>query len=299
LEVLVLGSAAGGGVPQWNCRCAVCALAWAGDRRVMPRTQSSIAVSADGQQWLLVNASPDIREQLAAAPRLRPRHGLRDSPILAVLVSNADVDHVAGLLGLRERQAFTLYGTQDTLALLAANPIFSVLDEALVRRQTVALSSRFEPLPGLTAELFAVPGKAPLWMEGPQPDVGRETGGTVGVLIEANGRRLAYVPGCAGPSDLLARRLEDVDLLLFDGTLYRDDEMITAGLGSKTGRRMGHMPMAGPDGSIAALAASSARRRVFIHINNTNPALIEGSPERSAVEAAGWTLAHDGLAFSL
>jgi pyrroloquinoline quinone biosynthesis protein B len=299
LEIIVLGSAAGGGVPQWNCRCPVCALAWAGDVRVSPRTQSSLAVSPDGTGWLLVNASPDIRQQLLVTPALQPRQSLRDSSIQAVLISNGDVDHVAGLLALRERQPLALYGSAETLGLIGQNPIFAVLDRTLVRRETVALGESFEPLPGLSVQLFPVPGKVPLWMEGGSPVVGGETGSTVGVLLQAGGRRVAYVPGCAAPSPTLAERIRGADLLLFDGTLFRDDEMITSGTGTKTGRRMGHMPMAGPDGSMAALAPLPLGRRVFVHINNTNPALINGSPERRAVEAAGWTVAHDGMAFSL
>jgi pyrroloquinoline quinone biosynthesis protein B len=299
LDIIVLGSAAGGGVPQWNCRCPVCTLVWAGDARVSPRTQSSLAVSPDGEDWLLVNASPDLRQQLVATPMLHPRDTPRGSPIKAVLLSNGDVDHVAGLLSLRERQPFALYASAETLDVVDANRIFAVLDGDLVRREPVGLDRSFEPLPGLRVDLFAVPGKVPLWLEGAAPVVGAETGSTVGVVFQCGGRRAAYVPGCAAPSATLLERIAGADLLLFDGTLFRDDEMISVGVGVKTGRRMGHMPMSGPDGSIAALASLSIGRRVFVHVNNTNPALIEGSPERREVEAAGWTIAHDGLAFSL
>src|SRR5262249_1130362 len=163
-------------------------------------------------------------------------------PIEAVLVSNGDVDHVAGLLGLRERQALALYGSADTLALINQNPVFAVLDSALVRRETVALGEGFEPLPGLSLELFAVPGQLPLWMEDAPPVIGAESGSTVGMLLLSGGRRVAYVPGCAAPSPTLAERIDGADLLLFDGTLFGDDEMITSGVGTKTGRRMGHMP---------------------------------------------------------
>ena len=299
MEVIILGSAAGGGVPQWNCRCRVCQLAWAGDKRVVARTQSSLAVSADGEDWILVNASPDIRQQIFDTPALRPRRGRRDSPVVAVVLTNGDLDHVAGLLGLRERQALTIYATPQTLRMLQGNRIFDVLDPELVRRESVGLGETFAPLPGLAIEFFAVPGKLPLWLEEVTPVIGQETESTVGVMLGLRGRRAAYVPGCAAVSEAVRRHIDGVDLLLFDGTLWLDDEMIEAGVGNRTGRRMGHMPMSGADGSIAALATVRAERRVFVHINNTNPALVRGSSERVALEAAGWTVGYDGMAFSL
>ena len=298
MRAIILGSAAGGGVPQWNCRCPVCRLAWAGDPRVRHRTQSSLAVSIDGRTWLVINASPDVRQQIAATPALHPREGLRHSPIEAVLVTNGDVDHIAGLLSLRERQPFRLYASGETLSALNDNRVFDVADRRVAPREAVALNEGFEPLAGLTADLFAVPGKAPLWLEGENPIVGQATEATVGVMLEAGGKRIAYVPGCAAVTDAVRERIAGVDLLLFDGTVYRDDELALSGVGEKTGRRMGHVPMWGPDGSIETLADCPAGRRVFIHINNTNPTLIEGSDERRAVEAAGWTIGHDGMAFA-
>jgi pyrroloquinoline quinone biosynthesis protein B len=299
VQAIILGSAAGGGVPQWNCRCPVCSLAWDGDPRVRPRTQSSLAVSADGARWLVVNASPDIRQQIAANPALHPRNGLRHSPIAAVLLTNGDVDHIAGLLSLRESQPFALYGTREILTALTANPVFDVLNPTYVERREVALNSTIEPLPGLRATLFPVPGKAPLWLEGAAPVIGEAGESTVGVLIEAGGRRLAYVPGCARVSKELRRRVDGVDALLFDGTVLEDDDMIQAGVGTKTGWRMGHVPMNGPEGSVAGLADLAIDLRVFVHVNNTNPILVEGSAERRRVEEAGWTVAHDGLTLHL
>lgn len=299
MQAIVLGSAAGGGVPQWNCRCPVCSLAWTGDPRVAPRTQSSLAVSGDGVDWLLLNASPDLRAQIAATRALHPRHGERDSPVSAVVVTNGDVDHIAGLLTLRESQPFTLFGTAETLAMVNANPVFGVVNAAFVPRRTVELGVPFEPLPGVTLEMFAVPGKVPLWQEDEGLVIGAETGGTVGVSVTCGGRRLVYIPGCAAISAAVRARITGADLLFFDGTLYRDDEMIAAGTGVKTGARMGHLSMSGPEGTIAKLADVPAARRVFIHINNTNPALVSGSPERRAVEAAGWVVAGDGMEFAL
>ena len=299
LRAVVLGSAAGGGVPQWNCGCPVCRLAWAGDSRVQPRTQSSIAVSVDGEKWLLLNASPDIRQQILSNPVLQPRNGSRHSPIAAVLLSSGDIDHIAGLLCLRERQAFLLFGTAEILGSLDENRVFEVMARDVVSRRAVRLDESFEPLPGLIVSLIAVPGKVSLWREDEPMRLGEETEATVGVAISAAGKRIAYIPGCAAPSPRLYETITGTDLLFFDGTLWEDDEMITTGVGSKTGRRMGHMPMSGPDGSMATLADIPCGKRIFIHINNTNRALVDGSAERAAIEEAGWIIAHDGMAFSL
>lgn len=294
-RALVLGSAAGGGFPQWNCRCRVCRLAWDGDPRVEARTQSSIAVSPDGVDWLVVNASPDLRQQIAGNRALAPSAAPRHSPIGAVLVTNGDIDHVAGLLSMREMQAFRLYGTASVLGAVAANPIFQAVSPKVVDRLTVDLDRPFVPIPGLEVTLFAVPGKVPLYLEDENLVVGAETDTTVGAVIRAGDRSLAYVPGCASVTDRLLARIAGVETLLFDATVYEDDEMIASGTGTKTGRRMGHQPIAGPDGSLAALAGAAVGRKVFVHINNTNPILIEGSDERRTVEAAGWTVGRDGM----
>lgn len=299
LHAVVLGSAAGGGIPQWNCTCPVCRLAWAGDERVRPRSQSSLAVSANGEDWLVLNASPDIRQQIMANRVIQPRGEMRHSPIAAVLVTSGDIDHIAGLLSLRERQPFLLFGTADILGSLDQNRVFDVVARDLVTRRAIEPGEEFEPLEGLAVSIIPIPGKVPLWREDEPMHLGEETEATVGVTIAAAGRRIVYMPGCAAVSPGVKRAIAGADLLFFDGTLWQDDEMITTGTGSKTGRRMGHIPMSGPDGSMAALAGLEVGRRVFIHINNTNRVLIEGSPERAAAEAAGWVVAHDGMAFSL
>jgi pyrroloquinoline quinone biosynthesis protein B len=294
LAAVVLGAAAGGGFPQWNCRCPVCQLAWAGDPRVKPRTQASLAVSADAEHWILLNASPDLRAQVQAGAILRPRAGKRDSPIAAVVLTGAEVDQTVGLLTLRERQGFALFATAETLAALQANPIFGVLGADIVARKTVALAEPFDLPGGLRAELFAVPGKVALYLEGDTPALDAETGVNVGVEVVCGAKRLLYVPGAAGVSAPLAARLDRADVVLFDATLFADDEMIATGTGTKTGRRMGHMPLDGPGGTIAALGSLKARR-ILTHINNTNPILIEGSPQRRKVEAAGFEVAEDGM----
>ena len=299
MKAVILGSAAGGGVPQWNCRCFVCDLARSGDPRVQPRTQSSIAVSVDGVSWLVVNASPDIRQQIAATRALHPRHGARHSPIAAVLLTNGDVDHVAGLLTLRESQPFDLYATPTTRESLDANRIFSVASPDLVPRLPVHLDTPFEPLPGLRIDMFAVPGKVPLWLEDETMEIGAATETTVGLDIAAPGRRLLYIPGCADVTGDVLRRIEGADALLFDGTLWTDNEMIEAGLGQKTARRMGHVPMTGAGGSIEALKRAAVGRRIFVHINNTNPVLVSDTKEREAAEASGWEIGYDGMEIAL
>jgi pyrroloquinoline quinone biosynthesis protein B len=295
LRILVLGSAAGGGFPQWNCRCPVCDLAWAGDRRVSPRTQSSLAVSADGERWLLLNASPDLRQQILAAPFLQPREPGRHSPIAGVVLTNGDVDHVAGLLTLRERQPLAIYATPAVQAVIGDNPIFRVLDPGCVRPIAVALDEPVEMPMGLEVTAFAVPGKVPLHQEGEMVRIGGETDATIGLRIAGAGAHFFYIPGCAAVTPTLLQRIQAAPLLLFDGTTYTDDEMVRLGLSGKTAHRMGHVAMSGPDGSIARLAAAAIRRKVYIHINNTNPVLVDGSAERRGVEAAGWEVAFDGM----
>src|SRR6267378_6337699 len=241
LTVLVLGSAAGGGFPQWNCRCPTCRLAWAGDARVRPRTQASLAVTADGENWLLINASPDLPQQLRQAKPLHPRGGTRGSPIKAVLLTGAEIDQVAGLLSLREREPFILCATAATLAVIEDNSVFGVLPPDVVRRQTISPGKPCALPGGLQAELFPVPGKVALYLEGENPETMSETAGTVGVELSAGGARLVFIPGAAAVTPAMRERLARADVIFFDGTLFRDDEMIATQTGTKTGRRMGHM----------------------------------------------------------
>ena len=302
--IKVLGSAAGGGFPQVNCNCANCAGARAGRPGLAPRTQSSLAVSRDGDTWILLNASPDLRQQIAATPALAPRagQGPRASPIAAVVLTNGDVDHIAGLLSLREGIPFALYGSPRVLAALAANSIFNVLDSGRVPRIVLPLSRAIEVADGLTVEAFSVPGKVALYLEADaSPDFGTREGDTIGVRVAepARGAAFHYIPGCAAIDAPLATRLRGTSLVLFDGTLYTDDEMIAQGLSEKTGRRMGHISMAGADGSLAAFAALGVGRRVYVHLNNSNPVLRDDSAERAEVERAGWEVAFDGMEIRL
>jgi len=305
--IKVLGSAAGGGFPQWNCNGRNSADLRKGVAGLRPRTQASVAVSANGEDWVLLNASPDLRQQINETAELQPAagKGARNSPIKAVVLTNGDVDAVAGLLTLREAQPLTIYGSERVLAVLASNTIFDVLDPKLVARRPMALRRSFavegpEGPVGLEVEAFPVPGKVALYLEDAKAGAGFGTqeGDTVGLKVTAtsSGRHFFYIPGCAKLDDDLKERLNGAPLLFFDGTLYTNDEMIAQGLMNKTGERIGHMNMSGPNGTLAAFAPLGVGRKIFIHVNNSNPALRENSPERAAVEAAGWEVAHDGMA---
>ncbi|MEO0379625.1 MAG: pyrroloquinoline quinone biosynthesis protein PqqB [Pseudomonadota bacterium] len=296
LRVSILGAAAGGGLPQWNCGCENCQLARRDE--IPSQTQSSISVSNVDDAVALINASPDLRSQIAASPHLAPR-GLRVSPIKAVLLTNADIDHIAGLLTLREQQPFTLFATQEIHEILNENPVFDALNPKFVTRKTVKLDVPFELVAGVTASLYAVPGKVPLYLEGDVVETQLEGEQTVGVHITDGSRSAHYIPGCATVTTDLATRLKDAELVLFDGTLWQDDEMVTAGLSQKTGARMGHMSMSGSDGSIAAFSNLDVRRKVFVHMNNTNPVLRPSSAERASAEGSGWTIGRDGMEIAL
>src|SRR3990170_4545434 len=284
MMIKVLGSAAGGGLPQWNCNGRSSADVRKGAARLVPRTQASVAVTTDGVQWVLLNAAPDLRQQINDTPELHPlRDGApRNSPIKAVVLTNGDVDAVAGLLCLREGQPFTVYGTARVLEVLASNSIFDVLDPRLVKRiamafgRPCAVEGPSGPV-GITIEAFPVPGKVPLYLEDAEAGTGfgTEEGDTAGLKVTetASGRHFFFVPGCAKLDDALRARLKGAPLLFFDGTLYTNDEMIAQGLLNKTGERIGHMNMSGSAGSIESLAPLNIGRKIFIHINNSNPAL--------------------------
>jgi pyrroloquinoline quinone biosynthesis protein B len=308
LRVVVLGAAAGGGVPQWNCGCPVCRAA-RNEHPELRSTQASIAISADGDHWFLINASPDLRQQLTATPQLHPKAGkLRHSPIAGVILTNGEIDAVTGLLSMREGSPFTIYAHAKVLAILRDNSIFNVLNEKNVTRQPIDVDRAFEPtLPdgspsGIEVLPFAVSGKSAWYLEGkahPAGDVG--DGDTLGLRIgeRASGKYFYFLAACAGVTDDLRTRLAGAPLIFFDGTVWRDDELIVAGLGSKTGQGMGHIAMSGDHGAIESLAGLDIGRKIFLHINNSNPALLHDSSERKRVERAGWQIAADGMEITL
>jgi pyrroloquinoline quinone biosynthesis protein B len=303
LRVVVLGAAAGGGVPQWNCGCRICRSA-RGDHPELRSTQASVAISADGDHWFLINASPDLRQQLLATPQLHPKAGLlRHSPVAGVILTNGEIDAVAGLLSMREGSPFTIYAHAKVLAILKANSIFNVLNEKNVRREPIELDRSFEPaLPdgapsGIEVLPFAVPGKGAWYLEGKaHPGGSDDAGDTLGlrILDKTTGKYFYFLAACADMTDELKSRLAGAPLVLFDGTVWRDDELIAAGLGNKTGRAMGHIAMSGERGAIEAFAGLDIGQKLFLHINNSNPALLQGSAERKIAEAAGWQIPSDG-----
>jgi pyrroloquinoline quinone biosynthesis protein B len=303
MRMIVLGAGAGGGVPQWNSNNRMSSAAFRGSPTVPRLTQTSVALSADGEGWVLINASPDIRQQIIATPALHPRPpDLRGSPIEAVCLCNADVDAVAGLLTLRERQAFALYASPYVLQILRRNSIFDVLSEDLVRREPISAGQAFEPSAGVRITPIETPGKPPLYAEGLEGHAVASGGGKAfGFIVEDmdSGRRAALIPSCGDVTDELKASLARVDVLLFDGTLFTDDEMIRSGEGQKTARRMGHVPMTGPGGAVEKFRGLKIPQKFFVHINNTNPALMRGNFERRELESAGWRVAEDGLEIEL
>ncbi|MFN2433696.1 MAG: pyrroloquinoline quinone biosynthesis protein PqqB [Gemmatimonadota bacterium] len=309
MKVRVLGSAAGGGLPQWNCACDNCSAARAGTGEVLPRSQSSIAVSVDGRRWLLVNASPDLRAQLEALPRAVGAGELRSSPLAAVLLTDAELDHTAGLLLLREDQRLTLACTEFVRDALIANGLWNTLaaylrvdwrrlvpGEAFVPRSAIG-----EGL-GLSIESFVVAGGPPLHWRGNGAEA---QGHTIGVRFtdtrgDASGKAgLVYVPGAARIDADLVERIGPADTLLFDGTFWTAGELVDLGISERTAPDMGHLPVSGRGGSLERFRDVPAARKVFVHVNNTNPMLREGSLERSEAAAAGWEVAFDGMALEL
>lgn len=303
LRVVVLGAGAGGGVPQWNCGCEGCRAARSGGQE-LHRTQASVAFSGDGEHWFLINASPDLRQQLNATRQLHPKAGaLRHTPIAGVILTNGEVDAVAGLLSMREGSPFTVYAHEKVLAILASNSIFNVLNEKNVKRQPIAIREPFEPrLPdgarsGLEVLPLAVPGKSAWYLEGTAHPGGESgDGDTLGLKITDKSTRKCFyfIAACAEVTDALKAEIEGASLVFFDGTVWQDDEMIKAGLGHKTGKSMGHVAMSGDDGAIARLADLNIDRKMFLHINNSNPALLPDTPERKTAEQAGWEIPADG-----
>lgn len=303
--IKILGAAAGGGFPQWNCNCNNCADVRAGKPGFRARTQSSLAISANGKDWVLLNASPDLRQQINDNPELgsQPQDGHRNTPIKAAILTNGDVDHVVGLINLREAQPLKVYGSDRVLATLNDNTIFNVLNPDHVTRSALPMDQPFlvegsAGSTGITVEAFDVPGKVALYLEKADagPGFGTQKGDTIGLRISTDdGKAFYYVPGCATIDAELGERLKDAPLVFFDGTLFTNEEMLNQGLMPKTGDRMGHMSMSGADGSIAAFDKLNVGRKIYVHINNSNPVLNENSDERKTVEAAGWEVGFDGM----
>lgn len=302
MHVVLLGTAAGGGFPQWNCWCPTCRVARTNPRRAVARTQSSAAVSADGVHWFLLNASPDVREQLARLPAPVPG-GMRHVPVEGVVLTDAEVDHTLGVVLLREARKLQVAATdavrriiEDDSRVLAVTRAFAdVCVHELRPGRALGLSHADGQPSGLRVTCFPVPAGPPRFASAEHPNH------TVGLVIEdeRTGGSCAFVPGSGGLDDELLARLGAADLVLFDGTFWTDDELIGFGIGERTAREMDHLPVSGPDGSLERLRTLPSRHRVYTHINNSNPMLLEDSPERARVEEAGLLVGADGMRFTI
>jgi pyrroloquinoline quinone biosynthesis protein B len=304
MQIILLGTAAGGAVPQWNCWCPTCRIARAEPARVHPRSQSSVAVSPDGVRWFLINASPDVRYQLARLSGHGPAgDAVRHVPIEAVLLTDAELDHSLGIVLLREARTLSVYATgatthileHDSRLLPTTRAFATVTVSPLVVDEPVPLRDRTGALSGLTAEAFVVASDAPRFATEESP------GHTIGLVIRdtTTATSLAYVPGCGDIDVALVGRLRAADAVLFDGTFWQNDELSALGISAVSAREMGHVPISGAGGSLAMLATLPARVRVYTHINNSNPILAEDSAARAAVNAAGVVVGDDGMAFTV
>jgi pyrroloquinoline quinone biosynthesis protein B len=309
VHIVILGSAAGGGFPQWNCNCRNCQCLRAGTFPGKARTQTQVAVTGDNQHYFLLNASPDLRLQIEATPQLHPRSGQRHSPIDAVLLTNADIDQVAGLLSLRELQPFRVYSSPSIRRILQEdNSAFGMLNRVpkQVSWQEMTAGKSFALLnvdgtnSGISCEAFSLGSRYPVYVSVQRSASLNSDEALLGLILESSsGKKLAYLPAVPTIDAMLLKRLESADLLLFDGTFWSDDELIRVQGSGATAREMGHVPVSGPDGSLQKLAVLRRSRKVFIHINNTNPMLDESSSQYRQVRDAGWEIAEDHAIFDL
>ena len=309
MRIEILGSAAGGGFPQWNCACRNCQALRAGSFQGKSRTQTQVAITDDGRSWFLLNASPDLRQQIEDTPMLHPRQTGRDSPIAGVLLTSADLDQITGLLSLRESQPFRIYCTASIRRILREhNSVFAMLNRVpqqvvwtdITPGESFCLTTVAGQDSGLHCETFSLQSRYPMY-------VGRSTltglslrEASLGLFVgSASGPRMAYLPAVPEVDESLLERLKTVDLLLFDGTFWSADELIEVQGSGATAREMGHIPVSSTEGSLFKLQKLRRPRRIFVHVNNTNPMLDESSPEYREVRAAGWEVAEDGWHFDL
>jgi pyrroloquinoline quinone biosynthesis protein B len=302
MHVILLGTAAGGGFPQWNCWCPTCRVAREDPKRARPRSQSSIAFSADGVRWFLGNASPDVREQIAQLPHADVK-GVRHVPVEGIVLTDAELDHTLGVTLLREGRQLQIVATPAVIHTIAEDSRVLPVTEAFAKVKVVevdlgdavSLDYRDGSASGLTIEMKAVRGDPPRFARR------EEVGHTVAAFIRdtRTGTECAFVPGCGGLGPKLLSRLDQAEMLLFDGTFWTDDELARLDISDRPALSMGHVPISGAEGSLAALSQLKCRHKVYTHINNTNPMLIEGSNERAAVEAAGMIVGMDGMRFEI
>jgi len=309
MQVKILGSAAGGAFPQWNCGCSNCRAVRAGTFQGKARTQTQLAISADSQSWFLLGASPDLRVQIEATRELHPRDGLRQSPVAGAVLLNADIDHVLGLLLMRELQPLRVYATDSIRQIVMEdNSMFAMLQRIpqqvswteFAPRKTFPLSDSTGRNSGICCRAITLGTHFPAYVSPQRQTQVASRDVSLGLIIESPSRkRLAYMPAVPEITDDLLREFDSADVLLFDGTFWSDDELIRIQGSGQTARQMGHVPLSGNDGSMARLAQLKRTRRIYIHINNTNPVLNEAGPEHRRLREAGWELAEDGWQFDL
>lgn len=301
MRVKVLGSAAGGGFPQWNCCCSNCLRIRQGTVRAQRRTQTQVIVSSDDRRWCLLNASPDLPGQIESTPELWPNGALRHTPIAAAVITSGDVDHVLGLLMLRESQPFRVYATESIRKLVDNNIMFGMLREHITWHPITPEVAFQLADSGIKCLPIRLPGNYPHYADAHVRPALRFDETLLGLQIESvnGGGRLVYMSAVPCIEDSWLERLKDCDVLLFDGTFWTDDELVRVRGGGRTATQMGHIPMSGPGGSLQRLAGVTRPRKVYIHINNTNPVLDEDSPEHRYVREAGWEIGQDGSEFVL
>ncbi len=299
MRIVVLGAAAGGGFPQWNCNCRNCSGLRSGKTRAKRRTQSSIAVTSDSVNWVLINTSPDVLMQLVQTPLLQPARAIRDTGINSIILVDGQIDHTVGLFMLREGRPLEVYCTPSVHEdLTTGNPIFNVLSSyCSVNWHPIALERGDGfTIPGIDGlRFYAIPveSKAPPFSpHRNQPSVGDN----IGLMMEsAEGKSVFYSPGLSGIDPAIAGCMDRADCIMVDGTFWTDDEMIRQGVGHKRGMEIGHLAQSGPGGMIEVLRQRPRARRILIHINNTNPILDEDSLERRELEREGIEVAYDGM----
>jgi len=300
--VSVLGAAAGGGFPQWNCNCDNCRRLRQKSLRGKASSQIQVAVSADGRAWHLLGASPDLSRQIEATPCLHPRQGLRDSPIASVTLTCAEIDQSLGLLVLREMHTFAVYATSSVRGiLLDDNSMFRMLQRVpgQVQWHNITPGAPFEVEAGLQVEAIPMGGGYPSYVSAARLARCRAEEAVVGLSVRSGDRAMLFLPGVPNIDDALFARMEQSDLVLLDGTFWSDDEFIRVWPLARTARAMGHQPISGPGGTLERLATLRRPRKVFIHINNTNPILDEDSDAYRTVRDAGWEVASDGMTITL
>jgi pyrroloquinoline quinone biosynthesis protein B len=311
--VRILGSAAGGGFPQWNCACSNCRSLRAGTFHGKARTQTQVAISADGNSWFLLGASPDLRAQIEAAPELHPRSdatqtGARHSPIAGVVLANADLDHVLGLLLLRELQPLRVHATSSVRRILRDNSMFAMLQRVpgqlmwteFTPGETFHLGNATGEDSGLRCHALSLATHFPAYVSPARQRELDPTEASLGLIVESSsGKRLAFMPAVPEINESLLHPLDSVDILLFDGTFWSDDELIGIQGAGQTARQMGHVPVSSAEGSLHTLAQLRRPRKIYVHINNTNPMLNEAGPEYAQVRDAGWEIAEDGWQFEI